>query len=555
MKKTCLLLVLSLLLACFTPLGATASVIPTPEEELNGHLAVLMGDADGDSAVTARDALMALKFSVRKIEYIESFGGTNGTNIPFEADLNGDRTLNAVDALQMLKISVDAWTAQAQYLSSEEFSTILYPMPETVGYVAPQVIDSAHELEHVAEVPWDLEVALQDFPFEEYTMLLFSTPITSFGAPKAVQVVTYQSSVLVRYECETAAEAKQYAVAVALPKEKGQLLSSVYAEPTGPLRDIRPSLYSMEYPAEAMDASAYPTYRVIETEEEALELALFMQKYGLADEAMCQFLFYRIESGFFNQNKMVVWFLFGYYDSMLARYTVTDLSVQSSVATVVYAPETKEPETPPDTQSVFRMLLLDLTKDLGKNCTDFNLIHVDDLQGGTEGPESPTDIYFVQDTLMGLMNNQYTGIGGASHAAYIETVEQLEAYWAGCDDGKWFPMEKYNREYFEKEKKALLLFNGISKRSGLVENVVTAVFRVGNTLHVAVTNTECVGAIYTDDFYENLCVVELAEKLPLVDTLWFTVTYRELDQSQEPYQLYDKYSLAYTYTLSEGEWE
>ena len=54
-------MVVLLLAGCFSCLQGLASVEPIPEDDLNAHLAVTMGDVNGDSIVNAEDALLALK--------------------------------------------------------------------------------------------------------------------------------------------------------------------------------------------------------------------------------------------------------------------------------------------------------------------------------------------------------------------------------------------------------------------------------------------------------------------------------------------------------------
>lgn len=543
-KIVCFLVVL-LLAGSFACVKGLASVEPTPESVLKAHLEVTMGDANGDHLVNAQDALLALQFSVRKIGYIPfGYGGTAVTDVPFEADLSGDGKVDAADALQMLKISVGKQQVDPQFLEPDQFQCISFSLPQE-NYISPQIIKTAQEWEE-AKLPTHMKERYKNFTFDTHSLLVFSVPITAQETPQAVQVAINGANVLVRYEYREVVEAEQYALLVVIPKEAGENLNTLYGEPINFAHKVEPTLYSFEYLAQAMIEIEYPTYEVIQTREEALKVAEFMKCYDFTDEAMEQFLFYRIESGFFDTNKIVVWFDHDKHGITYPKCEIQSIE-EGQKAVVMLKGPLGISDSHVTARSTFRMQLLDVPKDLAKGYKKFVLAPASGVT------VTATDIPFEQGEVLKLSTDRNIGFSPyLSNGWYVETYEQLEEYWGTSQDWEWFPKEKYNQEYFENH--ALILFNGLRKTSGYVNNTVTRVMQFGNEVTVEVSQVQYTGEIYTCDVYENLCVVELTEKLSHADTLHIVANYQLIDQSQEEPQVKRKSTIECVFCLDQGEW-
>ena len=556
-KNTLLATVLigALLLAALVPVGSFASVEPTPEETLEAHLAITMGDVNDDHTVNAKDALLALQVSVGKLYYIPNgFGGTNGTNVPFEADCSGDGIVNAEDALQILQIAVGKRQEEVTFLAPEEFSSTAYPLEEDEVYVAPQVLKNADDLEQAA-LPLSVKTKLKAFDFKEQSLLIFSDSITVFGIPTAVQVAVHHNRALVRYEYEEPLQRGQYLLAVAVPS--GLELSSFYIQPNASAMTVQPTLYTLEYEVDGMIEIGYPTYEVVTTKEEALEWIVFMKQYDLTDEAMSNLLFYRAESGFFEKNQMVVWFDYGKHTPVDTKNRVEDIEVSDTMAILKMANSVNK-ETGEQPRFTFRMRLLDLPKEKVVGCNEFVFQVAPKPGDDPTSPVTPTDLDFSYQVYhVGL--STLTGLYGyATGASYLETYDQWEQYSQGIRGSNINPAkEKYNTEYFE--NKSLIVFEGKRKTASPVQHTVTAVSYQDGVVTIAVSEREETGRAYTDDVYENFCIVELKEHLgSRLEGIRFVVNYREdqVDGSGNVVGVVTEETLEYTYYYDsyENQW-
>ena len=550
-KRISWVMVVLLLAGCFSCLQGLASVDPTPEDDLNAHLAVTMGDVNGDSIVNAEDALLALKFSVGKIRYIPyGFGGTNGTNVPFEADLSGDGKLDATDALQMLQIAVGKREESVSFLEIEEFISTSYELEEE-SYVAPQIINNQTDLEQAA-LPLSIKTKLKTFDFSEQALLVFSDAVTVWGAPKAVQVAVHNNRALVGYEYGEPLQLGQYLLAVAVPSHLE--LSSFYAQPTECSRNVQPMLYTLEYEADAMIEIEYPTYEVVTTKEEALEWIVFMKQYGFTNEAMSNLLFYRAESGFFEKNQMVVWFDFGMHKLSLAKNRVRSIDVSNKAAVVMLEHSFSSGNAAE--RSTFRMRLLDVPKEKVAGCNEFEF-KLAPAPGAPEAPVSPTDMEFSYQVYDHVGVGYVTGLYGyATGAAYIDSCTQWETY---CQQitGRDFNSTKYNADYFENN--SLIVFEGKRKTASPVQHTVTSVSYQGDVVTVTLSQVEETGRSYTTDVYSNFCVVELEEHLgSWLEGIRFVVNYRKekVDGSGNLVDVLVEQTMEYTYyyDIHENQW-
>ncbi len=551
MKKllaVCLCLLLSL-----SPLYASSSVEPTPEEDLNAHLAVTMGDVNGDSLVNAEDALLALKFSVKKTLYIPNgFGGTNGTNVPFEADLSGDGKVDAVDALQMLQIAVGKREESVSFLEIEEFTSTAYELEEE-AYITPQILKNQTDLEQAA-LPLSIKTKLNSFDFSEQTLLVFSDAVTVWGVPKAVQVAVHNNRALVGYEYGEPLRLGQYLLAVGVPAHLE--LSSFYAQPTECSSNVQPMLYTLEYQADAMIQIEYPKYEVVTTKEEALEWIVYMKHYDFTDEAMSNLLFYRAESGFFDKNQMVVWFDFGMHKLSLAKNRVRSIDVSNKTAVVTLEHSFSSGNAAEC--STFRMRLLDVPKEKVAECNDVTFKLYPAPGGAPDVPVSPTDLAFSYQVYhVGV--EFVTGLYGyATGASYIESCSQWETYCEQIRGSNIEPAKaKYNADYFE--NKSLIVFEGKRKTASPVQHTITSVSYQGDVVTVTLSEVEETGRFYTDDVYSNFCVVELEEHLgSWLEGIRFVVNYRKekVDGSGNLVDVLVEQTMEYTYyyDVYENQW-
>ena len=551
-KRISWVMVVLLLAGCFSCLQGLASVEPIPEDDLNAHLAVTMGDVNGDSIVNAEDALLALKFSVGKIRYIPyGFGGTNGTNVPFEADLSGDGKLDVTDALQMLQIAVGKREESVSFLEIEEFISTSYELEEEV-YVAPQILNNQTDLEQAA-LPLSIKTKLKTFDFSEQALLVFSDAVTVWGAPKAVQVAVHNNRALVGYEYGEPLQLGQYLLAVAVPAHLE--LSSFYAQPTECSRNVQPMLYTLEYEADAMIEIEYPTYEVVTTKEEALEWIVYMKHYDFTNEAMSNLLFYRAESGFFEKNQMVVWFDFGMHKLSLAKNRVRSIDVSNKAAVVMLEHSFSSGNAAE--RPTFRMRLLDVPKEkvAGRKDVTFKLYPAPG--DAPASPVIPTDMEFSYQVYDHVGVGYVTGLYGyAKGAAYIDSCTQWETY---CQQitGRDFNSTKYNADYFENN--SLIVFEGKRKTASPVQHTVTSVSYQGDVVTVTLSQVEETGRYYTTDVYSNFCVVELEEHLgSWLEGIRFVVNYRKekVDGSGNLVDVLVEETMEYTYyyDIHENQW-
>ncbi len=343
-------------------------VQPTPEEELYAHLAVDMGEINGDGLVDAKDALLVLQYSVEKIHRLENVH--NGVYIgetPFEADLNGDRRINAVDALMILKMAVGKGIPDITTIPWGEFQTqTAVESRYQTDYLKPVLIKSALELEYSNILPW-MKAQLQSHNFGEYAVVVFGDITYMPFTPVISQVAVNDSRLLVRYRYTTKTEKNQHYMTAFIPQE---YVSGVITVDVEQLEGERsPILYQFEY-----DGNGAPqqedTQVILRSAGQVEEFLNVLDKAGLSNQQVTELLKSRANGKYFQNYTLLVEYNHGVNGGDSGHQTIASIVKEGTTAKIDAVPNFTS-NGAPDARFSAWVKIADLPNDKIEGCDTF----------------------------------------------------------------------------------------------------------------------------------------------------------------------------------------
>ena len=370
MAKRVLCIILILIFGFNT--SALATVIPSPEEETMTHLAVDLGDIDGDSIITLNDALMMLQYSVGKIDAFYFNSGVQHFNeFPFEADINGDGVVSSSDALYALKISLKKDNLDYTFLEHTEFSVHTYLL-ENELYVPPTIINTS--VVPSLNISDDLRSELESYDYENNYLIVFSDLISSKTSPSVFQIVKNNSNALLRYKYTQTESTGQHLIVVSVSKTSGKLPKNIFVEQCYYFSEVKPMAYTHEFWEE--DLPYLNGNRILKNTHDVEEFLIYMEENGCPNDVYEAYMQYRKKSSFFESNAIVVTFEYASHGMVDFKHEISDITVTGNVATLkLKAINPYVGETPPNERLSFMVKMADVPLDIIQNCDEFIFDH------------------------------------------------------------------------------------------------------------------------------------------------------------------------------------
>ncbi len=372
MKKWILFLLAFALLTGSVAAPATAEVLPTPEDEMDAHLAVDMGDANGDGAVNAADALTLLQTAVGKPTPLSSrlvlLAGAG--QCAFTLDCTGDGALNVADALAVLRLAVRPGSLTPILLAPADFSTRAFSAAaDSTDYFEPVALRSEKEAAAAAAAKPALAPAAEGFDFSAASLLVFYDSLHSPYAPTACQVAQNGGNLLLRlrYTGE-AREATAHIVALALPKAALPAAPKLEVQRLGSIAPTQPNVAYYRYCLEGRFEMTEREQTVARTEEELANFSELLAARGWQDRATCDYLLARSTAGYTAEAVTLLIYNFGLHGYEDVPLGVEAVTKEGEVATITLK---RDIGNAPSAALTVDVIAVELPAALVEGCTQF----------------------------------------------------------------------------------------------------------------------------------------------------------------------------------------